>query len=444
MRRPFLVLALLCFTALAFATNPPVAPISSIALNQFGQPIPYAQIWVCPVTSTGIPCSPTATIYQDYGLTIPLANPFSADQFGNFLAYVPAYGYPNLYTIQISAGQGLYWTYVENGPATGGSGGGCTPTGSPYEILYQYPAVGDCPGDPDFLDYSANLGPLTFTGAGINATVVDNGTFTNGGSFTFITMENGTTSAPNPASFLVYSAMNINGIGGNFGVLAYSNQIGDGSRSGTVNIAGISPNVSSENDSGQGPGYVILGSLSNAESDGPLQASYDWFADAYGPTSNSNVANMLQETCYTGNATGSNSCNISFVPRSDGSIGSGQFNVSTMNLSGNPPVDPTEDSMNFIAYQGKSPINFTAAYTSISSGLRSNSASNTDLTGQVTLSGGTATQPLTGTYASAPNCWVIGDLTTPGFSALISASTTTLTFTGNASDVISYGCLGMN
>jgi len=148
MKRLFCVLTLLC--SWAFAQTPAVAPISSIALNQFGQPIPYAQIRVCSVTSTGVPCTPTATLYQDYALTIPLANPFTADQFGNFLAYVPAIPYPNLYVIQISAGSGLYWTYVENGPNNGGGGGsGCTPSGAEYDVLYQG-ASDNCLGNAGF------------------------------------------------------------------------------------------------------------------------------------------------------------------------------------------------------------------------------------------------------------------------------------------------------
>lgn len=124
-----LLLALALFCPLAVAQTPvPVAPISGVALNQYGQPIPYAQIRVCEVTSTGIPCTPTAQLYQDYYLTIPISNPISADQYGNYLAYVGTASPVNLYTIQVSATQGLTWSYVENGPATGGGGGGGTVT----------------------------------------------------------------------------------------------------------------------------------------------------------------------------------------------------------------------------------------------------------------------------------------------------------------------------
>ena len=109
-----------------------VTPISGRAVDQYGQPIPYAQIRVCSVTSTGIPCTPTATIYQDYGMTQLVSNPYSADAYGNYLVYAGALAYPNLYVIQQSANQGLTWNYVENGPGVSsinGNSGAFTFTG---------------------------------------------------------------------------------------------------------------------------------------------------------------------------------------------------------------------------------------------------------------------------------------------------------------------------
>ena len=245
MRRLSLAVVLLCFASLAVAQTP-VAPISSIALNQYGQPIPYAQITVCSVTSTGIPCTPVASIYQDYALTIPLANPFEADQFGNYLAYVPALAFPNLYVIQISAGQGLYWTYVENGPQTGGGGSGCTSTGSEYDILYG-DGSGGCVGDTVFSDLSPILGPLTFTGAGISAETADDGTFT-APEYDFSITENGTSSDPCPACFTVIADDNVQG-GGNILLNAY------GAYGGAVQVLANSPSQEDEISNG-GAGRV--------------------------------------------------------------------------------------------------------------------------------------------------------------------------------------------
>lgn len=115
-----ILLALLwCVSATA---QTPAAPISGVAANQFGQPIPNAKIWVCNVTSTGTPCAPTAQIYQDYNLTIPLSQPYQADQYGNYTVFVGAGSPENLYTVQITQGGNLFFSYVLNGPASQGTG----------------------------------------------------------------------------------------------------------------------------------------------------------------------------------------------------------------------------------------------------------------------------------------------------------------------------------
>jgi hypothetical protein len=116
------------------------APISGQAIDQNGAPLPYAQVRVCSVTSTGTPCSPTATIYYDYNLTQVAPNPGSADQYGNYTFYAPALAAPNLYVIQLSPASGVTWSYVENGPYCSLSG--CTFTGpitAPYFNATQSP-----------------------------------------------------------------------------------------------------------------------------------------------------------------------------------------------------------------------------------------------------------------------------------------------------------------
>jgi hypothetical protein len=73
--------------------------------------------------------------------------------------------------------------------------------------------------------------------------------------------------------------------------------------------------------------------------------------------------------------------------------------------------------------------------------LRSGTASNTDLTGRIALSGGTASYTLTQTYASAPDC-ITADVTTPANASSVSESTTALTFTGTGTDTIKWICVG--
>lgn len=117
MKRAYLSLILGLWASLACAQV--AQPVSGLAINQSGQPIPFAPIRVCVVTSTGTPCTPIATIYQDYNLSIQIPNPTSADQYGNYAFYVgPAS--PNFYVVQV----GATGSYVQAGPPSGGGGGG--------------------------------------------------------------------------------------------------------------------------------------------------------------------------------------------------------------------------------------------------------------------------------------------------------------------------------
>lgn len=110
-----LLLAFLLSTCAAYAQ---VAVISGQTLNQYGQPIPFASVRVCLVTSTGTPCSTTGvTVYYDYGLTMVAPNPYTSDAYGNytlFVGNVPSP--PNLYEVQLTPAAGITWTYVVNGP----------------------------------------------------------------------------------------------------------------------------------------------------------------------------------------------------------------------------------------------------------------------------------------------------------------------------------------
>lgn len=67
-------------------------------------------------------------------------------------------------------------------------------------------------------------------------------------------------------------------------------------------------------------------------------------------------------------------------------------------------------------------------------------ANNTDLAGRVTLSGGVASQALTGSYATAPIV-TCSDTTAPAAVKCV-ASTTAITFTGTGTDVINYILIG--
>jgi hypothetical protein len=110
------------------------APISGQVISATGGPASGVQIYVCSATSSGSPCSPVATVYQDYGLTIPSANPFLSDSNGNFTVYVPALASPNLYTVNMVPSTGIIYTQVYPGPGCPLSG--CTATGPITATLF--------------------------------------------------------------------------------------------------------------------------------------------------------------------------------------------------------------------------------------------------------------------------------------------------------------------
>lgn len=118
---------MLCASAWS-QTPVPVAPISGQAVNQHGEPIPFAKIRICEVTATGLPCIPVGNVYQDYFLTVPAANPYTTDSYGNYLLYVGVASPVNIYEVQITVPStqphqpDLTWTYDFNGPASSGTG----------------------------------------------------------------------------------------------------------------------------------------------------------------------------------------------------------------------------------------------------------------------------------------------------------------------------------
>lgn len=83
-RSLFVVGALLVLASSAFGQG--AAKYDQVIVSSFGQLIPAAgaTIRVCSAGSTGIPCSPLASIYSDLALTVPLSNPTTTDANGNY------------------------------------------------------------------------------------------------------------------------------------------------------------------------------------------------------------------------------------------------------------------------------------------------------------------------------------------------------------------------
>lgn len=113
-------LARVCAVAFLWLTAlyafPQATVISDQAIDQNGQPLPNAMVRVCSATSMAVPCTPPTPIFQDYNLTVPAPNPWTADQYGNYTLYAPALPAPNLYVVQISPDAGITWSRVYPGP----------------------------------------------------------------------------------------------------------------------------------------------------------------------------------------------------------------------------------------------------------------------------------------------------------------------------------------
>lgn len=93
-----------------------------------GVGFPFATIRVCgPEPVSGTPCNPLVTVYSDPALTIPLANPFTADANGNFYFF----GSPSVvYHVQVS-GPGLATSDIPYITLPGGGSGGAF-----YQAIY--------------------------------------------------------------------------------------------------------------------------------------------------------------------------------------------------------------------------------------------------------------------------------------------------------------------
>lgn len=116
-----LILSLACLLISTRVSAQTGAPISGQAITPTGTPANHAQVTVCPYTSTGAPCFPQSNIYSDSGLTVPLTQPYSTDQYGNYSFWVTN---NTTYLVQVKVGSTLVYSYYK----TVGSGGGSSVT----------------------------------------------------------------------------------------------------------------------------------------------------------------------------------------------------------------------------------------------------------------------------------------------------------------------------
>ena len=96
----------------------------------------FANIRVCTEPASGTPCTPLTNIYTTPALSTPLANPFQADQYGNFHFCVSS---PSTVHIQISAPQVTTQDIPNVTLGVGGGGGGTSPCGVLYDVQINDP-----------------------------------------------------------------------------------------------------------------------------------------------------------------------------------------------------------------------------------------------------------------------------------------------------------------
>ena len=201
-----------------------------------------------------------------------------------------------------------YLSVTPIGPPTGAGGG--APSEPEYSVQTNYPDGSFGNGLGDFLDYAPILGPLTFTGDGIDAETTDDGTSTVP-EFYFAVDEMGTSSGPCPACFLVYAGDTIQS-GGNIGLSAY------GATGGVVAIMGASPAQGPLFTGPYGnPGSVLIEGSSDVTGSlttGTVTINGQPYDDLAGALAD--VGNVAVNACGTsedGVPAGGESCNVTLT-----------------------------------------------------------------------------------------------------------------------------------
>jgi hypothetical protein len=127
-----------------------------------GLPVGGATIRVCAQGSTGIPCTPLATVYTDRAMSSPKINPFVSDAQGNFTFYAPG-GVE--YDLQFS-GSGIT-TFTQANvyiPPIGAGGGGGGGTGGGWVPFMAGGCGGTSPASAYDLPASGGAVPVCFVG----------------------------------------------------------------------------------------------------------------------------------------------------------------------------------------------------------------------------------------------------------------------------------------
>jgi hypothetical protein len=193
-RRILFLLVVLCGCASSVWAQGTTQSGQAIGTN--GRPINGVTITVCPTSATGIPCSPTSTIYTDDTLTTPAANPFQADGFGNYHFSAAA----GQYIVTVSNSGIVGYSYridlacMPNASASGCGGGGGGGGGAFTFTQVAYSAT------PTFTMTGANNAFQMTLGGNVTSSTVA-GTFVAGAVATFDIINPSTNTFVWPTSF---------------------------------------------------------------------------------------------------------------------------------------------------------------------------------------------------------------------------------------------------
>lgn len=112
----------------ALSTNSAFGQGASIygqVVDSTGRPVTFGLVRVCAYTGGGLPCSPLSSLFSDIQLTVPVPNPYTTDQVGNYSFFVtPTVSPGTAYILQITVAPGQVYSYLVTAGGGGGSGSG--------------------------------------------------------------------------------------------------------------------------------------------------------------------------------------------------------------------------------------------------------------------------------------------------------------------------------